>query len=215
MEEDDLNPNYSGRGVEFVDMRDWRREKKSPWWTWSSEKSWTDWVQYMNWDSGQTPFHYSWDESECVGAHMLVFITIMSFVCLWAWMWYLCITLCVCTCVLFGCVRIVCSGGWAPPLWQLPAAEGLERWHCWNGADLFVNVSVFVLFCGCISNESHESWVCHKSERELDQIKGNPAARLTPIPAREEKNYRMGKLQFKGKKHRRCLDERREERDEL
>lgn len=30
MEEDDLNPNYSGRGVEFVDMRDWRREKKAP-----------------------------------------------------------------------------------------------------------------------------------------------------------------------------------------
>lgn len=65
-----------------------------------------------------------------------------------------------------------------------------------------MNVSVFVLFCGCISNESYESCVCHKSERELDQIKGNPGARLTPIPTREEKNYRMGKLQLKGKKHR-------------
>lgn len=56
-----------------------------------------------------------------------------------------------------------------------------------------------VLFGGCISYESYPSCACHKSERELDQIKGNPGTRLTPIPAREGENYRMGKLQFKGK----------------
>lgn len=42
------------------------------------------------------------------------------------------------------------------------------------------------------------SCACHKSERELDQIKGNPGTRLTPIPAREGKIYRMGRLRFKG-----------------
>lgn len=146
-------------------------------------------------------FHYSWDEYECVGAHGAFYclcVWVHTCACLlWPWVLcafghacdVLCITLCVCTGV-FLVVCIVCSVGWAPLLWQLPAAKGLVRWHCWNGADLFVNVSVFVLFCGCISNESYESCVCvcHKSERELDQMKGNPGTRLNPIPTRLKKN---------------------------
>lgn len=54
-----------------------------------------------------------------------------------------------------------------------------------------MNVSVFVSFSVCISRESYESCVCHKSERELDQIKGNPGTGLTPIPTREGKNDRI------------------------
>lgn len=177
------------------------------------------WMHHVvNGYSSQTPFHYSRNEyghgtvasrltHACVYSCVHVSCVSCAFVhecdisvlAMW-WSWVVC---------------IVCSGGWAPPLWRLPAAEGLERWHCWNGADLFVNVSVFVSFSVCISCESYESCVCHKSERELDQIKGNPGTGLTPIPTREGKNDRIWKLQFKGKEHHWCLDERREEWDEL
>lgn len=45
--------------------------------------------------------------------------------------------------------------------------------------------------------------MCRESERELDQITGNPGTGLTPIPTRGE---RRGKKKWRG-----CLDERREE----
>lgn len=51
----------------------------------------------------------------------------------------------VCFCGLCAlCARV---GERAPLLWQLPAAEGLERCHCWNGAELFVRARV----CLCSS----------------------------------------------------------------
>lgn len=150
----------------------------------------------VNGYSSQTPFHYSRNEYGHEGAHGTVVSRLihacvyscvhvfMCFMCLCAWAWYFCVI----HAVFLGCVYF-CSGGWARPLWRLPAAEGLERWRRRNGADLFVNVSVFVSFSGCISRESYESCVCHKSERELDQIKGNPGTGLTPIPTREGEEW--------------------------
>lgn len=59
---------------------------------------------------------------------------------------------------------------------------------------------MFVLFCACIGKESDESCACCESERELDQITENLGTRLTPIPAREERNERKGRRepQLKG-----------------
>lgn len=132
-------------------------------------------------DSGQAPFHYSWDEYECVGAygsvclvvcvgaHMLLLIMIMSVVSLWVCMWYVCIAVCVCACVVVfsGCVYTVCSGGWAPLHWQPPAAKGLERWHRWNGADLFVSVHARLCYSVVASAVNRMRVVCVAS------LKGN------------------------------------------
>lgn len=178
----------------------------------------------MGWrDSGQAPFHYSWDEYERVGAYGTVSVCL----CVWAYTWLCSLWSCVLcasrhvsdmcalfvayVCVFFGVVCVVCSGGWAPLLWQLPAAKGLERWHHWNRADLFVRV--------CVIPRLYRQWIgwelC-ESERELDQITEHLGTRLTPIPTREERNERKGKRsEPKGKKQQWCLDERREEWDVL
>lgn len=51
----------------------------------------------------------------------------------------------------------------------------------------------FVLFCGCITDESDESCVCCESERELDQITGNLRTRLTQSPTIEGRERKKGK----------------------
>lgn len=71
----------------------------------------------------------------------------------------MCLCLSECVCVL-ACVYIVCSGGWAPLPWQLPAAKGLERWHCWNGADLFVSVRARLCYSALVSAMNRMRVVC-------------------------------------------------------
>lgn len=123
----------------------------------------------------------------------------------------ICAFLCMFAPVSFDCVHYLCSDGWAPLLWQLSAAKGLERWHHWNGADLFE--CACVLFCGFISNESDEICVCCESERELDQITENLGTRLTLVPTRERVNVQKERGELQLKKQQWCLDERRVEWD--
>lgn len=114
--------------------------------------------------------------SIAAGMNMNVWVHMGLCVCLcvWAhtclcslWSWVLCafghvcglLYVFVCVCVL-ACVYIVCSGGWAPLPWQLPAAKGLERWHCWNGADLFVSVRVRLCYSALVSAMNRMRVVC-------------------------------------------------------
>lgn len=62
MEEDDLNPNYSGRGVEFVDRRDWRREKKTPLMDlkFREELDWLGSIHELGFRSNSFPLQLGW-----------------------------------------------------------------------------------------------------------------------------------------------------------
>lgn len=150
---------------------DWRRRDGLKPCRRAGMKGWIHKLVYSWRDSGQAPFHYSEDECErvgaygdcvyvsvCVGVHMLVFIMIASFVCLWACMCCVCRPLYVCAGVYFrGCVH--CVLGWVnTPALAAPGSRGIREvaplkwsssiceWEC-----------VFMLFCGRISDESGES----------------------------------------------------------
>lgn len=142
--EDDLNSDETVcRSGKMDGIKGWIRELENGWR-----------------DSGQAPFIIAglnmtvWVQigmcvylCVCVGVSVFVFMMVLRCVCLCRHAsMHDCIRLCLCV-----------LGGWAQLLWSLPAANGLARWHHWNGADIFE--CVFVLFCGCISDESKETYV--------------------------------------------------------
>lgn len=111
---------------------------------------------------------------------------------------------CTCLCL---CVFLDCLGGWALLLWQLSAAEGLERWQPLKWSWSICEYTCAFVFCGFISNESDEICVCCEFERELDQIIENLGTRLTPVPTRWEVNERQEKRELHLKKQQWRLDE--------
>lgn len=108
----------------------------------------------------------------------------------------------VCFCALCTlCARV---GERAPLLWQPPAAEGLERWHCWNGAELFVRARVCLCSSAVVSAMNRIRVLCvpwvwkgigSDYRKSWHRINSNP-----------HKRGKTGEEEVAG-----CLDERRSE----
>lgn len=153
------------------------------------------WMSKWMEDSSQTPFHYSWDEYERVGAYGIVCVcrhthpcsswSCVACVCVPLGTYVICVHHCICV---FLCVLVVCFacvGVGELLLWQLPAAKGLERWHHWNGADLFVSARMCLCYSVVVSAMNRMRVVCVSSlkgnwirlQRIWHQLNSNPHKR--------------------------------------